>query len=68
MKKNDRGESPIDVVSGKWDDGLAKSYKAIGNGIDEELDLEHIQEERGRIAALLREHAGEGASSDKSGD
>lgn len=56
-QKNNRGETPIDVVSGEWSDGLAGFYRAIGDGVGIELDLERIQRERPRIAKLLREHA-----------
>jgi ankyrin repeat protein len=40
--KNNKGETPVDVVSGKWDQGLADFYTAIGTGINQKLDLKQI--------------------------
>lgn len=53
--KNNNGQTPQDVVSGAWDQGLAEFYTAIGTGINQELDLKRIQQDRPKMAKLLRE-------------
>lgn len=53
--ENDRGETVVDVVSGEWSDGLAGFYTGIGRAIGMPVDLEQIQQDRPRMAELLRE-------------
>ncbi len=55
-KKNYRDESPTDVVSGEWNDGLGGFYIAITSGAGIEIDLEEIRNLRPQIKQLLREH------------
>ena len=56
LTKNNRGESPIDVVSSEWSQPLADFYTAITAPVGIEIDLEHIEGERPRIAEKLHEH------------
>ena len=51
-----RKESPLDVVSGRWSEDLAKFYTFIEGTSDLDLDLKRIQEERPRIVQLLNNH------------
>ncbi|MEK6249880.1 MAG: hypothetical protein N2C12_16970, partial [Planctomycetales bacterium] len=55
--KNDRGETPIDVVSSTWSKELADFYTMNGGLEGLELDLERMQRERPKIAKILREHS-----------
>ena len=55
-QRNNRKESPLDVVSGRWSEELGKFYTTIEATSDLELDLKRIQEERPRIAQLLSNH------------
>ena len=57
FKKNKRGETPIDVVSSPWSKQLADFYLGIGNAVGLDLDLDHIERERPKIAKLLRQSA-----------
>ncbi len=54
VAKNQRGETPISVVSGPWSQPLADFCMAIGNAVGISLDLKLIEQERPRIARLLR--------------
>ena len=56
-QRNNRKESPLDVVSGRWSEDLEKFYTFIEATSDLELDLQRIQEERPRIVQLLNNHA-----------
>lgn len=56
-KKSDRGETPVDVVSSDWNDGLGRFYQSISDGANLGLDLEEIQRLRPKIAKQLRDHA-----------
>ncbi|QDV82168.1 ankyrin repeat domain-containing protein [Planctomycetes bacterium TBK1r] len=56
-RENNRGDSAIDSVSGQWSEGLASFYSGIGRAVGVEVDLDRIQEQRPKIAKLLREHA-----------
>jgi YVTN family beta-propeller protein len=56
-QKSDRGETPIDVVSSSWNEGLADFYQAVSEGADLKLDLKVIEKLRPKIATQLREHA-----------
>ncbi|MEM7387556.1 MAG: ankyrin repeat domain-containing protein, partial [Verrucomicrobiota bacterium] len=56
--ESDRGESPIDVVSSPWNDGLAGFYRSISEGSGLDLDLEELERRRPRLVRLLREAAG----------
>ena len=55
-KKNRRGESPVDVVSSKWSQGLGDFYKGIGKAINVKIDLRKLQQLRPQIAKLLKEN------------
>jgi ankyrin repeat protein len=57
--KNKRGESPIDVVSGDWNQGLADFYSSLSQSLKLNIDLETMKAERPRIAEILRESAKE---------
>jgi hypothetical protein len=56
-KKSDRGETPVEVVSSDWNDGLGRFYQSISDGANLGLDLEEIQRLRPKIAKQLRDHA-----------
>lgn len=56
-QRNNRKESPHDVVSSRWSEGLAEFYIFIEGTSDLDLDLKRIQEERPRIAQVLNNHA-----------
>ena len=56
MKKNGRGETSIDVVSGEWSDGLGAFYKGIGDSVGFKVDLGRIQRDRPKMAEMLRKH------------
>ena len=66
--KNTRGEAAIDVVSSPWSKELAGIYTGIGNAVGLELDLERIERERPRIAAVLRDHIKESDASQDNGN
>ena len=51
--KNDRGETPFDIVSSEWSDGLSRFYAGVGRSLGLNLDLEEIQNARPRMAKLL---------------
>ena len=55
-KKNDRGETPIDAVSGEWSTELSGFYAGIGGLLRIDLDLEWIEKTRPQMLELLREH------------
>ena len=57
LKKNNRGETPIDVISSPWTEELAGFYTGIGNAVGLKVDLKRIERERPQIAKLLRENA-----------
>ena len=59
LKKNNKGETAIDVVSGSWSKGLGDFYSGIGRAVGIKIDLERIQKERPKMAELLRNHAAE---------
>ncbi len=56
--RNQRSETPLDVVSGPWDEGLGELYSGIAKAIGLKVDLERIEATRPKIAALLRKHGG----------
>ena len=56
-QRNNRRESALDAVSGRWSDDLAGFYSVLEATSDLELDLARIQAERPRMAQLLRAHA-----------
>ena len=56
-RRNHRKESPADVVSGSWNEGLEKFYGFIEASADVGLDLGFIREERPRLAKRLVERA-----------
>jgi hypothetical protein len=53
-QKNSRGETPVGVVSGEWGDGVANFYKAIASGTGIPIDLKQIEQDRPKMARLLR--------------
>jgi hypothetical protein len=57
--KNNRGETAIDVVSGEWNQGLARLYKSIGEATGIQVDLARLKQERPRISMSLREQNSE---------
>lgn len=57
LKKNNREETPTDVVSSPWTKQLADFYSGIGKSIGVELDLKRIEDARPKMAKLLRDHA-----------
>ena len=61
--KNQNGQAPLDLVTGKWNDELAGAYREVARILQTELDLEQIKNARPKIAALL---AGKGSKSGKS--
>ena len=61
-RRNLRRESPADVVSGPWNEGLEKFYGFIEASADIALDLGFIREERVRLAKHLVELAGKPAT------
>ena len=66
-QRNNRRETPIDVVSGEWSEELAGFYSGIASAVGIDIDLEAIEQDRPKIAILLREHAkqNEAASADE---
>lgn len=54
--KNNRGKTPVDVVSGKWNEGLARIYRSADKSGDLGLDLDQIRKTRPKIATLLRDN------------
>ncbi|MCR9197744.1 MAG: ankyrin repeat domain-containing protein [Planctomycetaceae bacterium] len=50
---NRRGETALDTVSGQWDQGMADLYQGIADAVNIEIDLQHLQESRPRMAELL---------------
>ncbi|NNE91353.1 MAG: ankyrin repeat domain-containing protein, partial [Verrucomicrobiales bacterium] len=54
--ENGRGETPIDIVSGEWDDSLAGIYRYFNQAGNLKLDMEAIQKSRSEMARLLKEH------------
>lgn len=58
---NGRSETPLDAVAGSWSRELGELYTGLGRAIGLEIDLERIEAERPRIAALLRSRGGQRA-------
>ena len=52
--KNYRGDTPLDAVSGTWTRELADIYTALGAALDIKIDLRQLEQDRPRIAKLLR--------------
>ena len=59
--KNNRRETAIDAVSSAWSEELARFYQGLGQSTGVKVDLERLQEERPKMAKLLREHAAKAA-------
>ncbi|MBN1420950.1 MAG: ankyrin repeat domain-containing protein [Planctomycetes bacterium] len=57
--RNKRSETPLDVVSGPWNDGLGELYGGIAKAVGMEVNLERIEATRPEIVTLLREHGAE---------
>jgi len=56
--RNDRSETPLEVVSGSWSEELKGVYLLIGGALKLNLDLEKIKSARPQIAALLAKRGG----------
>jgi len=56
--RNQRSETPLDVVSAPWSEGLGELYGGIAKAIGLKVNLERIEATRPTIAALLRKHGG----------
>ena len=54
LVRNRRGETPGDIVSSAWSDGLARFYAGVGRSLEVELDVEEIRNARPKMAKLLR--------------
>ena len=54
---NGNGERPIDVVLAPWSEPLAEFYGGLDAVFGLDLDLERIERDRPRMAAVLREAA-----------
>jgi hypothetical protein len=54
-KKNHRGETALDSVSGDWDEGLEGFYIGLNRALELELDLDQVKLNRPKIAKRLRE-------------
>ena len=54
-KKNHRGETALDSVSGDWDEGLEGFYIGLTRALELELDLDQVKLNRPKIAKRLRE-------------
>ena len=68
LRKNHRRETAIDVVSGEWSDDLAGFYKLIGNASNMKVDLDRIEQQRPRIAAMLEKQATKSAADSQEED
>jgi hypothetical protein len=53
--KNKRGESPIDIVSGEWNQGLSDFYLGLSQALHLNIDLPKMKAERPKIADILRD-------------
>ena len=53
-KKNNRGESAIDVVSSPLDEGMETFYRSLINSSEIDLTIEQIKVLRPQILKLLR--------------
>lgn len=53
-QKNRRGETAIDVVSSKWNRGLAEFYRRVISDSGLDLNAEEMEQKRKRIAELLK--------------
>ena len=54
LVKNQRGETAIDIVSSDWNEGLSQFYAGIGRSLNLNLDLKKIENDRPRMAELLK--------------
>jgi YVTN family beta-propeller protein len=66
--KNDRGETVIEIMSRPWNEELAAFYRGLGNSPGVEADLDRIQQERPKIAKLLREHTEQSDAAQEDGN
>ena len=53
--RNARGETPLVVVSGRWDEGLAGIYRFLGNASGRVFDPEELRKARARMTSRLKE-------------
>ena len=58
QQRNNRRETPLDTVSGDWNEGLAGFYRGLNAQTDNKVDLAAMPESRSELALLLRQHAG----------
>ena len=59
-KKNQRGEAAVDTVSGQWSGGLRQFYEGVIGGSNLDLNVDLIQQQRPKVAGLLRERSSRG--------
>ena len=57
-RKNNKGESMVVIASLPWP-AVKPVYDIVGRLLEMELDYQRLQRTRPKIAAMLREHAGE---------
>ena len=57
-RKNNKGESMVVIASLPWP-AVKPVYDIVGRLLEMELDYQRLQSTRPKIAAMLREHAGE---------
>ena len=53
-RKNNRGESAIDVVSSPWNEGLETFYRSLINSSEVDITIEQIKALRPQVLKLLR--------------
>lgn len=56
--RNERFETPLDVVSAPWTEELGEFYTGLARAIQLKVNLGRIKTTRPEIAALLRRHGG----------
>jgi hypothetical protein len=55
--QNEREETPIDVVSGAWNEEMSRFYHYLNEIGDLGLDMNQIKQSRPKILNMLRETA-----------
>jgi outer membrane protein assembly factor BamB len=50
---NERGQRPLDIVQGEWNQELVRVYRFIGGMLEMEIDLERIKKNRPIVAEML---------------
>jgi ankyrin repeat protein len=51
--KNDRSETPVDVVRGAWSEQLAEFYRQMGVSLGLSVDTTRLERDRPRIESIL---------------